>query len=252
MKFFYFSALFLAQSLTAKADTLFADGGYQSEPFECVGEWTYKEKLPDLSNLETSLTGCVSIEDFKPFPYYDEADAAEIGNLLEPTDKKTDKKMWCPVLRDVYNPTPQRNQANKFNWGFCLDISTEAPTASPEEEETSTSAPTVPEEEATEAPTEAEFEATEAPTFSEVEATEAPTKGKEEEEEESPNDEESNTASTLIVLDDWTVIGLGIAAALLLVAVVLGLLLVAKLRKKEDVIIDESDSDLEENSASRS
>lgn len=93
---------------------LFGDGGYQSSPGECVYEWIYKEKLPNGQNDETRLTGCVSIEDFKPFPYYQD-DAEEIERLTEPSSDKTDKTLWCPVLREVYNPTPLRTPENRFN-----------------------------------------------------------------------------------------------------------------------------------------
>lgn len=114
--------------------TLFADGGYQSSPVECIVEWTYKEKLADGGNEETSLTGCVDIDEFKPYPFFPDEIDSEIAALLEPSSSATVKTKWCPVLRDIYNPTPQKTPENKFNWGYCLDTSvseTDSPTNPP-------------------------------------------------------------------------------------------------------------------------
>lgn len=268
-----FAALMLKTVLSQT--TLFADGGYQNSFPECVTSWIYKEKLPDGSNLETSLTGCVSINDFKPSPFY-ENDQEAINALLAPQDSNTNTAFWCPVIRDVYNPTPLRTPENKFNWGYCLDTSATSPPAtnSPtdsEEEVVVTSSPTDPEI-ATSSPTEEEEEEgieTDSPTEEEEEQTSSPTVDFEETDEpteivdltDSPTTEvegivpgtdsptttaegnEGNSESNPASLGQWTYVGIGVAVALLAIAIVLALFLSRNMKKKTTFM----DEDVEEN-----
>lgn len=272
-----FPVMIALQSLVLRQaqaqNTLFADGGYQTEFPACLEQWTFKEKLADGTNLETTLGGCVSIDDFKPYPFFTDT-VEEISNLFEPTDSRTDKTKWCAVIRDVYNPTPLKTEENRLNWGYCLDISTPEITEAPE-----TDAPTIVEVTATpvtdsptrkvtlaptdsptdetavtDSPTQENNEATDSPTVHTTEVTLPPTG----ETENSPpdNEEQNNNVATTneAALGQWTYVGIGIAASLVVLALVLVIFIAAMKKNKQEIVDDddESDADLEENTITRS
>lgn len=255
---------------------LFADGGYQTGLVECITQWTYKEKLENGGNLETVLTGCVNIEDFKPYPYYDD-DKDEIATLIEPSEDATNKKRWCPVLRDVYNPTPKKTEANKFNWGYCLDLSatdkpsdsntlvptdpppllTSNPTTSPP-----SSPPTISEQEngsgvdETDAESEDQSDepkSTESPTAKTLVPTISETEQVPQTDDDTA-DEGSQTTDKSVTVEEWTFLGIGIAGTLVLVALVLTVVVLRNMNKSRKIPLDEEpvkEADLEENTMTR-
>ena len=108
------------------SNSFFADGGFQEELTPCAASWQFKEKINGDSVFHDASATCIPFSERQPYGY-NNPDVT----LLEPTQGTTNTGLWCSTT-DVYNPDPERDVANRKNWGYCYSSdATAVPTVSP-------------------------------------------------------------------------------------------------------------------------
>lgn len=107
-------SLVVAATIEQTTGEVYADAGFQTSLTKCLDSWEYKFEDKTLE----IVSGCVSIEDYPPFPIVGDSSAFE-GELLSPSERTTDKTMWC-ATEERYNAY---NEVRRESWGYCYDSS---------------------------------------------------------------------------------------------------------------------------------